>query len=447
MNRLRIVAIFFCVSALLALLNFYADSPIAPFSFVRLLPSIRASTTPASAAPQIRSAFETELRRSSLYVTSKSTPVWSSPSSKSVRLRTLATGQHISILEVQRNPEGNPWGKTANNTWVFMGNLTQASPANVLPRTGAHLTVTKNLPLRTTPEAQANVVRRIVPVNTPVNVTTTFFNDRGSPWGVISDGALLVLMDNLRRGTFQAFSQTTPKQADAQFGWATNNLTTVLTPGPSNLLRRISGAGCHAASLAIVLENLELRTVLRHYDLRNGQTMQLHPDPYTVTMLNALYRLSGNNEKIFLADTTRRIDANQRLGFDPAYIYANETVKAFGAARTVIRLSGDSAAKKRTIGTALQDNPQGIIIYMTNGQPRTILDQEGKEMNNPAFNQHFLVVSRYDASTNQLWVADPADSVANPFVRLEDCSSNRRYLLGKGDLTNVSLMYIIAKAR
>ena len=133
-----------------------------------------------------------------MYVTTNtSSPVWSEPSSKSTKLKTLGKGVYVSIFSTTKNSAGNLWGKTPTGTWIYMGNLGKTSK-NLSP-TGLYITTKADVPLRQTPAAGATI-ERTLPINTCLTITDSFYTDTGNEWGKTSDG-YVVYMGNIASHT------------------------------------------------------------------------------------------------------------------------------------------------------------------------------------------------------------------------------------------------------
>lgn len=133
-------------------------------------------------------------------------PVWSESNSKSTRIRTLSEGKNITIVSTVTNSYGNPWGKTRNNTWIYMGNLEKSNTS--LPATGLYETDKEDVPLRKIPAAKETIIKRLVRKGTLLDIVSVFHNDVGNVWGDTSDG-YVVFMGNLIKvpaATYDALS-------------------------------------------------------------------------------------------------------------------------------------------------------------------------------------------------------------------------------------------------
>lgn len=129
-----------------------------------------------------------------LYETIKSgVPVWTTASSNSKQVRKLDNGSLVTIVETVTNKAGNPWGKTVNNTWIYMGNLKKSSKS--LPATGVYMTNKADVPLRKVASAGGKINKRLNK-GAEVKVESTFYNDCGNPWANTSDG-YVIFMGNL----------------------------------------------------------------------------------------------------------------------------------------------------------------------------------------------------------------------------------------------------------
>ena len=127
-------------------------------------------------------------------------PVWSEPSSSSTKIRTLSKGTLISIVSTTINAANNEWGKTANGTWIYMGNLDKSNKP--LPATGLYITIKADVPLRKIP-ASAAKIEKTLGNNVLVTITSTFYNDVGNEWGNTSDG-YVIYMGNIEKHTHKA---------------------------------------------------------------------------------------------------------------------------------------------------------------------------------------------------------------------------------------------------
>jgi hypothetical protein len=138
-----------------------------------------------------------------LYVTNKSdVPVWSSASSSSTRIRLLPKGKLISIILITTNAAGNQWGRTANNTYIYMGNLSGSN--TTLPSVGLYMTKIDSVPLRSQPSSSATTIKRIG-INKCLTLIDTFYTDVGTPWGKTADG-YFVYLGNVTIHTHKAVS-------------------------------------------------------------------------------------------------------------------------------------------------------------------------------------------------------------------------------------------------
>jgi hypothetical protein len=129
-----------------------------------------------------------------LYETKKSgVPIWSEASSYSKQIRKLDKGKLVTIVSTRKNRAGSLWGKTVNNSWIYMGNLKRSSKA--LPAKGDYVTSKGDVPLRHIPAAGGKV-QKYLPKDTKVKIVSTFYTDTGVPWGSTSD-KYVVYMGNL----------------------------------------------------------------------------------------------------------------------------------------------------------------------------------------------------------------------------------------------------------
>lgn len=134
-----------------------------------------------------------------LYETTKDggTPVQSQASSNSKQSHTLAKGKLVTIIETKINSAGNLWGKTVNDTWIYMGNLKKSNKA--LSSTGEYTTNSSDVPLRYTP-ASGGTIQKYLKKGVTIKITKTYYNHAGNPWGTTSDG-YEVYMGNLTKKT------------------------------------------------------------------------------------------------------------------------------------------------------------------------------------------------------------------------------------------------------
>lgn len=133
---------------------------------------------------------------SDLYITNKAdVPVWSEASSKSTQIRKLPKDALVTITSTKINSAGNPWGKTVNGSWIYMGNLNKSNKS--LPSTGTYVTNKNDVPLRTIPASGGKILKQLS-TGTLVTIKSTFYNDVGNPWGNTSDG-YVIYMGNLTK--------------------------------------------------------------------------------------------------------------------------------------------------------------------------------------------------------------------------------------------------------
>lgn len=116
-------------------------------------------------------------------VTIKSCPVWSAPSSKSKKIRTLPKGTYISIVSGKRTSTGAYWLETQNGTWVYMNNVEPSNKKAGEP--GSYLTVKDNVPLRYNPTGKDKVRHRLKK-GERVEIDYVTFSDTGSRWGKLT---------------------------------------------------------------------------------------------------------------------------------------------------------------------------------------------------------------------------------------------------------------------
>ena len=138
------------------------------------------------------------LASGSTYITTNKsgTPVWSSDSSKSTKIRTLVAGKYLTIVSTSTNSAGNDWGKTVNNTWIYMGNLKKSNVS--AGSKGLYMAIKNDVPLRDVPESAGKILATMSKGDT-IDIKTTCFNDAGNPWGEgkYKDKTYVVFMDNL----------------------------------------------------------------------------------------------------------------------------------------------------------------------------------------------------------------------------------------------------------
>ena len=131
-------------------------------------------------------------RQHHTYLTIAPTPVWTEPTSTgtSRRIRILnACGEDmklITIVEIITNRFGNDWGRTVNDTYVFMGNLTD-DWGNKYQIDDFVAVVRARTPVRTTPAREARAVAHWE-VGRRATIVNVYYNDRGSEWWTTSCG-------------------------------------------------------------------------------------------------------------------------------------------------------------------------------------------------------------------------------------------------------------------
>lgn len=108
--------------------------------------------------------------------------------------------------------------------------------------------------------------------------------------------------------------------------------------------------GCYLASVAMILNNMGAK-LTKGYDFRSGQTDNLPADPYTVALAN-----SGNNG----ATTSKSV------------IYGNPILISRGNIDARFNVNGKSITSTMTYGVtkkaikeALDEHPEGIIVYFS----------------------------------------------------------------------------------
>lgn len=150
--------------------------------------------------------------KGTLYVTAKAeVPVWSQASSGSAQIRLLPLNAYVSIVSTVTNAAGNPWGKTVNGTWIYMGNLKATTKA--LPSTGLYITIADSVPLRYEPAASATTVKSLGR-DKCLAITDTYYTDTGNPWATTSDG-YVVYMGNIEKHSHTATACGPPRTSYA----------------------------------------------------------------------------------------------------------------------------------------------------------------------------------------------------------------------------------------
>lgn len=211
---------------------------------------------------------------SELYVTNKAdVPVWSDASSKSTQIRKLPKDTLVTIQSKITNSAGNPWGKTVNGSWIYMGNLNKSNKS--YPATGTYETNKSDVPLRTVPASGGKILKRLSKGRI-VNVNSTFYNDVGNPWGNTSDG-YVIYMGNLTKHIHVASACSLEK-----------NISYVKYD--ANKHKRISYYDDLCSCGAIVKQNIKSERLENHAFGKNGvctscgYEFQVKPVPHKETM-------------------------------------------------------------------------------------------------------------------------------------------------------------------
>ncbi len=120
----------------------------------------------------------------------------------------------------------------------------------------------------------------------------------------------------------------------------------------------INDSGCVMASYAIVLKNLGATTSQKRYDIRNGITDYLQPDPFTVTYANMDFpEITFSNGKY----TTNRSGS-------PVAAQGSTPITGFGKAYSKVDISGTDADKANEIAYQLSLHPEGVAVSFATGK-------------------------------------------------------------------------------
>lgn len=117
--------------------------------------------------------------------------------------------------------------------------------------------------------------------------------------------------------------------------------------------------GCYVTSIAMVLRNMNVTTVMPQYDVRTGGYGYLYADPYTVTMANAYWpTITWNSE-------SGRYEALSYTSFhSPVYISSyNYIASSFGKNIYEVSFSGmDAATIAFNLDYYINQNPEGVLV-------------------------------------------------------------------------------------
>lgn len=108
--------------------------------------------------------------------------------------------------------------------------------------------------------------------------------------------------------------------------------------------------GCYLASVAMVLRNMGAQMTVG-YDIRSGQSGNLPADPYTVALAN-----SGN---------TGATTQNAVMSGNPILVSLNNIASRFRVGNSEITASVSYDTSKKAIKEALDEHPEGVIVYFS----------------------------------------------------------------------------------
>lgn len=182
-------------------------------------------------------------------------------------------------------------------------------------------------------------------------------------------------------------------ESDGYYFWNTKYLDTIYLsadtskPFMVDTLTKTSSTdqmyvGCFMASAAMVLRNMNAK--MTGYDYRTKITGELIADPYTVML--ASNNLTGNELSI--------VDGKRVLATPSSPMNMNRTAvaTAFGKTMTRQEISGTDSAKATIIANKLAENPEGIIMHLTNGHFVVC----GGDTNSSDLNSRFII---YDSGS------------------------------------------------
>lgn len=156
-------------------------------------------------------------------------------------------------------------------------------------------------------------------------------------------------LDNL---FFPSYSNT------RKFFTYTPNDATNINESPSANDNDIMTEGCVMCSIAMVLDNLGAKSSVSKYDIRNGSTGFMIPDPFTCTLANSLY--FSNSPSTIIYDN---IQARYECSFSTLPVKFDASVfTGFNCSFTTVSISGSNVQKAIALKNALSDHSEGILV-------------------------------------------------------------------------------------
>lgn len=148
----------------------------------------------------------------------------------------------------------------------------------------------------------------------------------------------------------------------------------------------INREGCVMCSIAMLLKNLNKKTVTKHKDIRTGLTNYLNADPFTVTMSNIdwidIPEPDTNNQN-------KRIVTE--LVSDPIYLASNTNIeKHFGITLEKQSIEEKTNQKKAEILMSILDkHPEGVRAHFSTGH--SIVITKYKDKGDRKYDTYFTV--------------------------------------------------------
>lgn len=141
----------------------------------------------------------------------------------------------------------------------------------------------------------------------------------------------------------------------------------------NDFLLNLAYDGCAITSIAMVLHNMNAKTVDNITDSRTGYTGKMYADPYTVYMASKKYPSKPTEYDITNYDSTMEQNLED----------------SFGVELTTVKISSLNDAK-----SYLNSHPEGIIVKL-------------KQTDNPNYGMHYIVLMKSN-NTDGYVVYDPA---------------------------------------
>ncbi|MBP3387021.1 MAG: hypothetical protein J6L23_00670, partial [Clostridia bacterium] len=123
--------------------------------------------------------------------------------------------------------------------------------------------------------------------------------------------------------------------------------------------------GCSIAAIAMILDNMGVKSIISKNDIRNGTSDYLIPDPFTCTLANVnyFYNFAPN---VYYNTTKSRYECDAEIV--PTTANWDNIADQFGKNTTYFSFDSNDSAKDRAIiiKTKLNENPEGVIIRVGN---------------------------------------------------------------------------------